>query len=291
VALATETLARYASSVGTGKERRRAQRVPANNLISYSAVRTDRLYKLLGIAVTLDISDSGIRVRTVEPLPLAEEIFFTLKLEDAVHNVRGRVVWGTEVEEDRQYEFGVKFRDLDFGLAKDLWKVTERILADTPQEAHALSLDGKGSVPVLTANARRASQSSPELVLTIEVPPARVFREKLPTPKPKGMVGHFEGDQLVEFIQMLGVQAKTGVVEVVTEKGENFVAVREGMVIAARTHDGQAGEEAIFSILSLAEGHFDFWPHLLQEVKAEHSLSVQSMLLEIMRRRDVAPGS
>lgn len=259
--------------------------MPANNLISYSAVRADRLYKLLGMAVTLDISDSGIRVRTTEPLPLAEELTFSVKLSDKLYPVRGRVVWGCEVEEDKQFEFGVKFKDLDFSLAKDLWLTTERLLAETPLDGY--KLDGTDR-PVLTATARRSPKStSPELVLTIQQPePAGPFRERMPTPKPQGMVGHFEGDQLVEFMQMLGVQAKTGVVEIVTVAGEHFLALREGMIIAARTQAGDGGEDAIYAILGQKEGHFDFWPHALREVKAEHSLSVQSVLLEFMRRRD-----
>lgn len=260
--------------------------MPANNLISYSAVRTDRLYKLLGMAVTLDISDSGIRVKTLEPLPIAEELTFTVKLMDNVHTVRGRVVWGAEVEEDKQFEFGIKFKDLDFNLAKDLWRVTERLLAETPIDGY--KLDGSGARPVLTATARRSpSSTSPELVLTIQQPePHQPFRERMPTPKPQGMVGHFEGDQLIEFVQMLGTQAKTGVVEIVADGKDYFLALRDGTIIAARTHEGGQGEDAIYQILTLKLGHFDFWPHGLREVKAEHSLAVQGLLLEVMRRRD-----
>jgi hypothetical protein len=260
--------------------------VPTNNLISYAAVRADKLYKLLGMAVTLDISDSGIRVKTIEPLPLAEELSFTVKLGDNVHTVRGRVVWGAEVEEDKQFEFGVKFKDLDFTLAKELWRVTEKLLQETPLDGY--KLDG-GDRPILTATAARRGNktSAAELVLTIQQPDPPAFRERMPTPTPQGMVGHFEGDQLVEFVQMLGVQAKTGVVEIADRGGDHFLALRDGMIIAARTHEGGSGEEAIYRILSLRKGHFDFWPHGLREVKAEHCLSVQSLLLEVMRRRDV----
>ncbi len=272
--------------MGNGSERRRAQRVPTNHLISYSALRSDNLYRLLGMAVTIDLSESGLRVRTIEPLPIADELTFSVKVENATYKARGRIVWGAELEEDRQYEFGVKFKDIDFGFAKDLWKVTERLLAETPVDPHPL--DGKGDLPVLTATAvHERSGPDPQIVLTIQTPePSTAFRERLPTPKPMGMVGCFEGDQLIEFVQMLGVQAKTGVVEVVTEKGDYFLAVREGLLIAARSSDGKSGEEAIYQILTLPTGAFDFWPHALAEVKAEHGLSVQSMLLEVMRRRD-----
>ncbi|HZU97628.1 MAG TPA: DUF4388 domain-containing protein [Planctomycetota bacterium] len=280
----------------SSKDRRRALRAPANNLISYKQIRADKLYKYLGLAVTLDLSTTGLRVRVTEPLPLGDVLTFTIKLANACYEVRGRIRWGSEIEDDRLYEFGIQFKDMDFSLAKDLWKATETALADTPLDGYSISgvLENLDKQPVIKATARNTKATSPELVLTIEAPApetGKTFREKMPTPKPRGMVGHFEGDQLVEFVQMLGVQAKTGVVEIGTRKGDAFLALREGMIIAARTEGGDKGEDAIYRILTLKEGHFDFWPHSLNEVKAEHSLSVQSMLLEVMRRRDVPEGT
>jgi hypothetical protein len=273
------------------RDRRRALRVPANNLISYSAQRADRLYKMLGMAVTLDLSESGIRVRTLEPLPLGEELTFTLKLENAVHPVKGRIVWGAEVEEGKSYEFGVRFKDLEFNLARDLWKVTEKLLAETPAESHAVSIEKSGVLPFLTATARRGKSSAdPELVLTLEsAPPRPEMPERIEAPAP-ALGGRFEGAQLLDFVKTVGAGNQTGVVEVTVGENHHYVAIREGRVIAARTHDDRAGPDAVHEILGAKEGQFEFWPHTLREVRAEHTLEIEPLLAEVKRRRD-ATGS
>jgi Tfp pilus assembly protein PilZ len=304
-------------------------------LITYSAVRSDLLYKFLGLAVTLDVSDSGLRVRTNEPLPIGEELSFTLKVGDNVYRVLGRVIWGSEVEANKAYEFGVRFSSVDFGLAKDLWKLTEGALASAPKleedeqssvdkllatvtkalaehsapplgdaerellrrlldgsAAHAEGPAGAHS-PVLeaTASQPREDSSSFDLVLSVTPVPG-MKRWRMPTPKPQGgVVGNFEGDQLVEFVQMLGVQQKTGVLEVVCGYKGGHLAFREGIVIAARTHDNERGEAAAHRVLGLRKGHFDFWPHRLVGVTPEHGFSVSSLLLEAMRRRDSGESS
>ena len=83
------------------------------NLVGYSDRKSGRFYTLLGSAVTVDLSDSGLRVRTVEPLPLGGVLTFDLKVAGEVHRIDGRVVWGEELEPDTDYEFGVQFGDLE----------------------------------------------------------------------------------------------------------------------------------------------------------------------------------
>ena len=100
------------------------------------------------------------------------------------------------------------------------------------------------------------------------------------------MAGAFVGDQLVEVVQMLGVNSKTGVLRVKTTKGSGTLAFRDGKVIAARNRDKTRGEEAVFEILGLASGDFEFRPELPAIVKTEHELSVAGLLLEQARRKD-----
>jgi hypothetical protein len=95
------------------RNRRRAPRVRVANLIGYADRHSGRFYTLLGAAVTVDLSESGVRVRTVEPLPIASILTFDLKVAGDVHRVEGRVVWGEELVVDKEYEFGVQFGELD----------------------------------------------------------------------------------------------------------------------------------------------------------------------------------
>lgn len=93
--------------------RRRAPRVRVANLVGYSDKRSDWLYNLLGSAVTVDISESGVRVRVHEALPIGAVLQLELKLAGELHPIEGRVVWGEELDPDRAYEFGVRFVGLD----------------------------------------------------------------------------------------------------------------------------------------------------------------------------------
>ena len=95
------------------RNRRRAPRVRVANLVGYSDRKSGRFYTLLGSAVTIDLSESGVRVRTVEPLPIGTILTFDLKVAGDVHRVDGRVVWGEELKPDEDYEFGVQFGELE----------------------------------------------------------------------------------------------------------------------------------------------------------------------------------
>ena len=94
-------------------ERRRAPRVRVANLIGYSDSRPEKqLFNFLGAAVTVDLSESGLRLRANEALPIGHVLRLDLKLGSDVHSLRGRIVWGEELEEDTAYDFGVRFIEL-----------------------------------------------------------------------------------------------------------------------------------------------------------------------------------
>jgi len=94
--------------------------VRAANLVGYSDRHTGRFYNLLGSAVTVDLSESGARLKTVETLPIGSTLTFDLKVASDVHRVDGRVVWGEELDPGREYEFGVKFCDLPPGVLEKI---------------------------------------------------------------------------------------------------------------------------------------------------------------------------
>src|SRR5581483_3363595 len=107
----------------------------------------------------------------------------------------------------------------------------------------------------------RGFKGDPELLLTLRQPLDQTWSIRIPAaPKPGGMAGAFAGDQLVEFVQMLGQNSKTGVLRVNGSAGGGHLAFREGKVIAARTGLSTKGEEAAFQILGMAEGDFEFRP-------------------------------
>jgi hypothetical protein len=100
------------SRPGDGKNRRRAPRVRIANLIGYSDRRSDKIFNVLGSATTIDLSETGVRLRTHEPLPIGVVLTFEVQLGGDLVNLNGRVVWGEELEPDTSYEFGVSFVDV-----------------------------------------------------------------------------------------------------------------------------------------------------------------------------------
>jgi serine/threonine protein kinase len=136
-------------------------------------------------------------------------------------------------------------------------------------------------------------KGDPELLLEIRDPRAldTTWSGRMPSvPKPGGMAGAFEGEQLVEFVQMLGMTSKTGVLQINGDILSGHMAFREGKVINAVTSKGTRGREACYEILGAKSGGFEFRPDLPQTVKTEVMLQVEGLLLEALRRRDESGG-
>ncbi len=174
------------------------------------------------------------------------------------------------------------------GIPAGLGEVLARALQQEPADRYASPSDFREALSSTIAAMAGVPNfnGDPELLLALRQPLDQTWSVRLPSPKPGGMAGAFVGDQLVEVVQMLGVNSKTGVLRVKTAKGSGTLAFRDGKVIAARNRDKTRGEEAVFEILGLASGDFEFRPELPAIVKTEHELSVAGLLLEQARRKD-----
>ena len=108
------------SASHSGANRRRAPRVKVTSLVGYSQKRDDAIYQALGTAQALDLSESGLRLRVHEPLPVGAELRFEVALGAKLHAATGRIVWGEELKPDEAYEFGVKFVEIDDKVREEL---------------------------------------------------------------------------------------------------------------------------------------------------------------------------
>jgi serine/threonine protein kinase len=104
------------------------------------------------------------------------------------------------------------------------------------------------------------------------------------------MSGTFGNEQLVELVQMLGVNQKSGFLALTWQGGEGQVAFKDGKIVAVRTSAGGKGAEGGLDLLTLQHGQFEFRPGVPANLKAEHTLGVEALLLEAMRRRDELAG-
>jgi DNA-binding response OmpR family regulator len=108
------------------------------------------------------------------------------------------------------------------------------------------------------------------------------------------MAGTFMGDQLIDFIQMIGLAEKTGSLRV-TSSVSGLLAFREGRLVGAWCSRGGHGFEAAQDIIKLRHGTFEFRPGTPDTTASKGSeekldLSVDSLLLEAAKRRDEAAG-
>lgn len=99
------------------RDRRTEIRIRSVNLISYSrhAASTDpsepTAYEVLGTAATSDLSASGCRLTTSQPIPVGTVLRLDLQLAEHLVNCEAEVV---RVTKDKgEWSLGLEFRDLD----------------------------------------------------------------------------------------------------------------------------------------------------------------------------------
>lgn len=121
----------------------------------------------------------------------------------------------------------------------------------------------------------------------------RLLKRRPPTARLEGdragnVVGSFVGDQLVEFVQMLGVSRKTGVVRVTCDTFSGALYIEQGRLVGASTSVGSPSIDAAFEVVLSPHGRFVFEAGLPIGVRRDLSIALDAFLLETMRRRDDA---
>ena len=101
------------------------------------------------------------------------------------------------------------------------------------------------------------------------------------------IAGLFSGDQLFEFIQMLGLNLKTGRLALNSDTGTGHIDFRLGKVVAAWSSRGKVDLDATRLLLTLRGGRFEFSP-TAEKTGAQKDViaSVDTLLLDAMRQRD-----
>jgi serine/threonine protein kinase len=129
--------------------------------------------------------------------------------------------------------------------------------------------------------------SDPELLLSM---PAGGVEEStwqaIPAPKPGGMSGFFESDELTEFLRMLGHNERTGMVTIHSQQLSGHLALLKGRLRAAITNTGTRGKRASTELLSLSSGQFEFVPELSERFRPEIDVDLESVLLDAARFKD-----
>ncbi len=104
------------------------------------------------------------------------------------------------------------------------------------------------------------------------------------------LTGVFLGDELLEVVQMMGVNSRRGVLHVTSTRLAGSIAFDGGKIVDAKTSALRTGLEAVQDLLRLRHGRFEFLSGLAPAEGSTEppglSLEVDATLLELLRQRD-----
>ncbi len=170
-------------------------------------------------------------------------------------------------------------------------RLLAKAMAGRPEDrfADASQLEAELGATIAELMGLPGFNGDPELLLRLEPGEVDATRRGAP-PRPGGMSGAFARDELIEFLQMVGFNRKTGVLTVRgdTPKLEGHLAFQEGRIRAAVTGLGLRGVPAALEIMSTRAGSFDFSPKLPKSFAPTMDQDISALLLEALRRRDEA---
>ncbi len=89
-------------------DRRSVARVDTGNLLIHSEVGTPPEAQCLGLAVTLDLNEFGLRAQTADPFSIGDRYRFSIALGDEIVSATGRVVHVSQAL-NGTFELGVEF--------------------------------------------------------------------------------------------------------------------------------------------------------------------------------------
>lgn len=92
-------------------DRRSAKRLESGHLVVHSESDQDPVAACLGMGVTLDINEFGLRLQSTERFELGGRFRFNIALQDQVVSALGRVVHVAETL-NGTYETGVEFLEV-----------------------------------------------------------------------------------------------------------------------------------------------------------------------------------
>ena len=127
-----------------------------------------------------------------------------------------------------------------------------------------------------------------EVLARIEQVLRRVEAARAVSGESREIEGNLAQIPLVDLLQILSVNRKTGRLTVEREGERAVIALREGRVLDA-TLGGAVGEKALFRLLTRREGQFAFLPGSPGEAAAERiDRRVEELMLEGLRQADEA---
>jgi serine/threonine protein kinase len=154
------------------------------------------------------------------------------------------------------------------GVPNDLRSILQTFLAgdpdkrpESPEKAHALVKEA------LAASARKDSGMTA-------------------TASGRAIEGGFDGHELIEYMQLLELNRKSGELEIWSSTLTGKLRIHEGRLDYARTTSGLDGVIAARRLISLPTGRFRFTAGEITEITKGLGMNLSALLLDIVRERD-----
>jgi hypothetical protein len=111
------------------------------------------------------------------------------------------------------------------------------------------------------------------------------------TPERSGQLfrGVIQGDMLADMLQLVSVNAMSGVLEVVNGAGSIDLYCKEGRILHA-AGQGLTGESAVAAIFAYDEGSYSFWATTQLPEERTITKSTQRLIIEALREVDGTPA-
>lgn len=106
-------------------DRRSAPRIDSGNLLIHSEVGQHPETQCLGLAVTLDLNEFGVRAQTADSFNVGERYRFSIALGDAIVSATGRIVHVAPAL-NGTFEMGVEFLQI---AAEDIDAIRKHVAA------------------------------------------------------------------------------------------------------------------------------------------------------------------
>jgi hypothetical protein len=99
-----------------------------------------------------------------------------------------------------------------------------------------------------------------------------------------GLQGNLAQTPLHDLLQYLSLGSKSGILELTCGRRTGRVVLKDGKVYK-NSYRGKEGLEAIFMMMDLAEGDFEFYEQVLEDASAQADLEVVDIIMLWMDRK------
>lgn len=93
------------------QDRRLAERVDSGHLVTHTDVGETDPNRTLGIGVTIDVNEFGLKLQSTDAMPLGERFRFNIALNDDLIEATGKVVHVDRVL-NGTFEMGIEFIEI-----------------------------------------------------------------------------------------------------------------------------------------------------------------------------------